>query len=93
MPPTMKANPRKQELSDALGRARSTSGTIASILQPASAAMTAKAWIGGSSPDFEAGLAEQEPAARKGGTASVEEIQHAYDLCPAEIEDHDAGPS
>jgi hypothetical protein len=83
----MKPNPRRQELADALGRARTISGTIPGILQPASQAMTAKAWVGGSSGDFEAGLTEQTPAAKKGGTASVDEIQHAYDSCPAEIED------
>jgi hypothetical protein len=87
MPPKMKANPRKQELSDALGRARTTSGTIPGILQPATTAMTAKAWVGGASADFESGLTEQTPGAKKGGTASVDEIQHAYDLCPAEIPD------
>lgn len=87
MPPKMKANPRKQELADALGRAKTSSGTIPGILQPASQAMTAKAWVGGSSKDFESGLTEQAPAARKGGTASVDEIQHAYDLCPSEIPD------
>jgi hypothetical protein len=86
----MKANPRKQELSDALGRARSTSGTIPAILQPASAALSAKAWVGGSSGDFEAGLTEQIPAAKKGGTATVDEIQAAYDQCPAEIPDPSA---
>jgi hypothetical protein len=83
----MKANPRKQELADALSRAKTTSGTIPGILQPASQAMTARAWIGGASKDFEAGLSEQVPGATKGGTASVEEIQHAYDTCPAEVED------
>lgn len=87
MPPKTKANPRKQELSDALSRARTVAGTIPAILQPASAAMSAKAWVGGSSPDFEAGLTEQVPAARKGGTDTVEEIQGAYDQCPAEIPD------
>lgn len=90
MPPKMKANPRKQELSEALGRARTTSGTIPGILQPAASAMSAKAWVGGSSADFESGLAEQEPGAKKGGTASVDEIQHAYDTCPSEIPDPDA---
>ena len=87
MPPKMKANPRKQELSDALGRAKTASGTIPGILQPASTAMTSKAWVGGTSADFEAGLGEQEPGAKKGGTASVDEIQAAYDSCPAEIPD------
>lgn len=87
MPPTTKANPRKQELSDALVRARSTAGTIPGILQPATAAMTAKAWTGGSSGDFEGGLTEHVAAAKKGGTASVEEVQHAYDSCPAELPD------
>lgn len=91
MPPKMKANPRKQELADALGRARTASGTIPGILQPAAEAMTAKAWVGGSSGDFEGGLSEQEPAAKKGGTASVDEIQHAYDTCPAEIPDPSGG--
>jgi hypothetical protein len=90
VPPKMKANPRKQELSEALGRAKSTSGTIPGILQPATEAMTAKAWVGGSSGDFEGGLSEQVPAAKKGGTASVDEIQHAYDTCPAEIPDPSA---
>jgi hypothetical protein len=83
----MRANPRKQELSDALARAQSTAGTIPAILQPASAAMSAKAWVGGSSGDFEAGLTEQIPGAKKGGSATVEEIQAAYDQCPAEIPD------
>ena len=94
MPPKMKANPRKQELSEALSRATTTSGTIAGILSPVSAAMTAKAWVGGSSGDFESGLTDQVPNAKKGGTATVDEIQHAYDACPAEIEDHSGqGPS
>jgi hypothetical protein len=83
----MKANPRKQELSEALGRAKTCSATIPGILQPASAAMSAKAWVGGTSGDFEAGLTEHGPAAKKGGTASVDEIQAAYDHGPAEIED------
>ncbi|RNM14962.1 hypothetical protein [Nocardioides pocheonensis] len=87
MPPKLKANPRKQELADALSRARTVAGTIPGILQPAAAAMSAKAWVGGSSHDFEAGLSEQAPAAKKGGTSSVEEIQSAYDRCPAEIPD------
>jgi hypothetical protein len=86
----MKANPRKQELSDALARARTSSGAIPGILQAAATAMTAKAWVGGASGDFEAGLAEQQPAAKKGGTASVDEIQAAYDACPAEIPDTSA---
>jgi len=89
----MKANPRKQELSEALSRARSTSGTIPGILEPAAAAMTAKAWVGGSSGDFEGGLTEQIPGAKKGGTATVDEIQHAYDLCPAEVPDPSADGS
>lgn len=92
MPPKMKANPRKQELSDALGRAKTASSTIPGILQPAAEAMTAKAWVGGTSQDFESGLTEQAPAAKKGGTASVDEIQHAYDACPAEIEDTAGDP-
>lgn len=93
MPPTMKANPRKHELEVALGRARTAAGSIPAILQPAAQAMTAKAWIGGSSGEFEAGLADHQPAARRGGTASIDEIQHAYDLCPAEIADPTAdGP-
>lgn len=93
MPPKMKANPRKHELEVALGRARTASGSIPAILHPAVRAMTAKAWVGGSSGDFEAGLADHEPSAKRGGTASVEEIQHAYDLCPAEIPDPTAeGP-
>jgi hypothetical protein len=87
VPPKMKANPRKQELSEALGKAKTSSGTIPGILQPASSAMTAKAWVGGTSADFGSGLAEHEPGAKKGGTASVDEIQHAYDTCPAEIPD------
>jgi hypothetical protein len=89
----MKANPRKQELSDALGRAKTSTGTIPGILEPVASAMTAKAWVGGSSGDFESGLTEQTPAAKKGGTASVDEIQHAYDNCPAEIADPTADGS
>lgn len=93
MPPKMKANPRKQELSDALGRARTTSATIPGILRPATQAMTSKAWVGGSSADFEGGLSEHVGGAKKGGTAAVDEIQHAYDTCPAEIPDPTAqGP-
>jgi hypothetical protein len=87
VPPKMKANPRKHELSDALSRATTTAGTIPGILQPATSAMTAKAWVGGASAEFGSGLAEQAPAAKKGGTASVDEIQRAYDNCPAEIPD------
>lgn len=87
MPPKMKANPRKQELSDALGRARATSATIPAILRPAAEAMTSKAWVGGASGDFEGGLSEHVAGAQKGGTASVDEVQHAYDTCPAEIPD------
>jgi hypothetical protein len=93
MPPKMKANPRKQELSEALTQATTSSGTIGSILSPVSTAMTAKAWVGGSSGDFESGLSTQIPNAKKGGTATVEEIQAAYDLCPAEIEDPSQEPS
>ena len=87
MPPTTKPNPRKQELADALGRARSTAGAIPGILEPATTAMTAKAWTGGASRDFESGLAEHVAGAKKGGTASVDEVQHAYDACPAELID------
>lgn len=90
MPPKMKANPRKHELSDALSRATTSAGTIPGILEPASKAMTAKAWVGGASADFENGLAEQAPGAKKGGTASVDEIQRAYDNCPDEIPDPSA---
>jgi hypothetical protein len=94
VPPKMKANPRKQELSEALSQATTTSGTIGSVLTPVSSAMTAKAWVGGSSGDFESGLTAQVPNAKKGGTATVDEIQHAYDVCPAEIEDTSGqGPS
>jgi hypothetical protein len=49
--------------------------------------MTAKAWTGGSSGDFEGGLTEHVASAKKGGTASVEEVQHEYDACPAEVPD------
>lgn len=87
MPPTMKANPRRQELADARQRAMTAASNIPAILQPAAEAMTAKAWVGGTSGDFAAGLSEHVPAARRGGTASVDEIQAAYDRCPAEIPD------
>jgi hypothetical protein len=93
MPPKMQANPRKQELSEALSQATTSSGTIGAILSPVSAAMTAKAWVGGSSRDFESGLTRQIPNARKGGTATVDEIQAAYDHCPAEIVDPSQDPS
>jgi len=88
VPPKMKANPRKQELSEALGRARTTSGTIPGILQPAASAMSAKAWTGGTSDIFSSGLTAQQANATRGGSNSVEEIQTAYDNCPAQIEDH-----
>ena len=87
MPPKMKANPRKAELADALSRARSSAAAIPGILQPATAAMGADAWTGGTSHEFGSALAEQVPGAQKGGTASVDEIQHAHDVCPAEIPD------
>ena len=92
MPPKMKDNPRKHELAVALGQAREKSGSIPAILQGAASAMTAKAWTGGTSGDFSGDLTGQQSSAQKGGTASVEEIQHAYDTCPAEIEDPNADP-
>ena len=87
MPPKMKANPRKHELQVALGKAKEKSGTIPNVLKGASTAMSSKAWTGGTSGDFSSGLTGQESTAEKGGTASVDEVQHAYDTCPAEIED------
>ena len=87
MAPTTKPNPRKQELAEALGRARSTAGAIPGILEPATTAMTSKAWTGGASGDFESGLSEHVTGAKKGGSASVDEVQHAYDACPAELID------
>jgi hypothetical protein len=90
MPPKMKANPRKHELQVALGQARSKSGTIPAILSGAATAMSSKAWTGGTSGDFSGDLTGQQTTAQRGGTASVDEIQHAYDTCPAEIEDPNA---
>src|ERR1700712_1777935 len=77
VPPKMKDNPRKHELAVALGQAREKSGSIPAILQGAASAMTAKAWTGGTSGDFSGDLTGQQSTAQKGGTASVEEIQHA----------------
>src|ERR1700712_1455662 len=88
VPPKMKDNPRKHELGVALGQAKEKSGSIPAILQGAASAMTSKAWTGGTSGDFSG----QQSTAQRGGTASVEEIQHAYDTCPAEIEDPNADP-
>jgi hypothetical protein len=88
VPPKMKDNPRKEELREALTRARSTAAGIPDILQQAATAMSAKAWTGGTSDAFSSGLSAQEANAKKGGTDSVEEIQTAYDQCPAQIEDH-----
>jgi hypothetical protein len=90
MPPKMKDNPRKHELAVALGQAKGKSGTIPGVLQGAESAMSSKAWTGGTSGDFSGGLSGQQTTAQKGGTASVDEIQHAYDTCPAEIEDPNA---
>jgi len=87
VPPKTKANPRKQELKDALDKAKPASDHIPSILKGASDAMTAKAWTGGTSADFGSGLSDQVGKAKKGGTDSVAEIQHAYDTCPSEIPD------
>ena len=92
MPPKMKDNPRKHELEVALGQAKEKSGTIPGILKAAETAMSSKAWTGGTSGDFSADLTGQQTSAQKGGTASVDEIQHAYDTCPAEIEDPNADP-
>lgn len=88
MPPKMRDNPRKHELQVALSSAQTASGTIPDILKGASTAMTARAWTGGTSDAFGTGLTEQQSNATRGGTASVEEIQTAYDNCPAQIEDH-----
>ena len=87
VPPKMKANPRKHELQVALGKAKEKSGTIPGVLQAAETAMSSKAWTGGTSGDFSADLTGQQTSAKNGGTNSVDEIQHAYDTCPAEIED------
>jgi hypothetical protein len=87
VPPKMRDNPRKHELQVALSSAQTASGTIPDILKAASTAMTAKAWTGGTSDTFAAGLTDQQANATRGGTASVEEIQTAYDDCPAQIED------
>ena len=91
MPPKMKDNPRKHELQVALGRVKEKSGTIPEVLRGAATAMSSKAWTGGTSGDFLSGLHEHETTAQKGGTASIDEVQHAYDTCPAEIEDPTAG--
>jgi hypothetical protein len=90
MPPKMKANPRKHELQVALGQAKAKSGTIPGVLQGAATAMSSKAWTGGTSGDFSGDLTGQQATAQKGGTDSVDEIQLAYDTCPAEIEDPNA---
>jgi hypothetical protein len=84
----MRDNPRKEELRDALGRAQSASEDIPDILKAASTAMSAKAWTGGTSDIFSSGLTAQQANATRGGSNSVEEIQTAYDNCPAQIEDH-----
>jgi hypothetical protein len=90
VPPKMKANPRKEELRIALNQAKEKSGTIPGVLQGAETAMSSNAWTGGTSGDFSADLTGHQTTAQSGGTSSVDEIQHAYDTCPAEVEDPDA---
>lgn len=90
MPPKMKNNPRKAELKEALTQIKSTSDSVPAVLQGASSAMTSKAWTGGTSGEFGSGLSDHVTQAKKGGTASVDEVQAAYDTCPAEIPDPDA---
>jgi hypothetical protein len=84
----MKDNPRKHDLQVALTAAQTASSGIPQILEGAKTAMSSKAWTGGTSDTFASGLTEQATNAKRGGTASVEEIQAEYDSCPAQVEDH-----
>jgi hypothetical protein len=87
MPTKMKDNPRRAELEDALRRASAISAEIPGVFTAATTAMSAKAWTGGTSGDFSGALSAHQDTARKGGSASVEEIQHAYDTTPDQVED------
>jgi hypothetical protein len=80
------ANPYKAAVGGALGRVKGYSSTAAAALDAAKTAWSAKAWTGGTSADFEAGLTAQATAAKNGGDACVGELQGMYDRQPDKVE-------
>jgi hypothetical protein len=60
--------------------------TRPSALNTAKTAWGEKAWTGGTSADFEAGLTAQATAAKNGGDACVSELQGMYDKEPDKVD-------
>lgn len=80
-------NPRKEELRQALNRARGVSGTLPDVLRAAREARDAGAWTGGTSDDFFAELTTRDTNAGTAGDAAVEVVRAAYQAEPATLPD------
>ena len=80
------ANPYRAAIGSALGSVKGYASTAAGALGAAKTAWSAKAWTGGTSADFEAGLTAQAGAAKDGGDACVSELQAMYNKEPEKVD-------
>lgn len=79
------ANPRKEELRQALRSLRNLNDGVPAILQPARDALEGGAWTGGASAAFAAELTGQHTTAVEAGDAAVEVARQAWANEPSTI--------